>query len=162
MDPYEDRDPEDVRILWGRVAVLGGALLLAFLLGAWIGGGDEGVDPMEHRQLQDDYESLQADNEQLQEQIDQLSQGAPPENRPTVDDSDGDESTTGDDETDQTDDTEAQVYVVQSGDTLSGIAQRFYGSSDQEARERIAEANDIEPDATLQTGQELVIPPAGD
>lgn len=169
MDPYSDREPQDVQILWGRVAVLGGALLLAFLFGTWVAGGDEGVDEQEHLEIVEERDQLARENEQLQEQIDDLSQGEPPQNRPTAgddedDDSDDSGSSSGDGDSSSSDSGEgqSQVYVVRRGDTLSEVAQRFYGSSGQKARERIAEANDIEPDATLTVGQELTIPPADD
>lgn len=168
MDPYSEREPQDMQILWGRVAVLGGALLLALLLGMWLSGGDEGVDEEVHAELTRENERLAEQNEELQQQIDELSQGQPPENPPTADDdedNDDDSDTDSDSDSDSDSDGgdgESQVYVVQQGDTLSGIAQRFYGSSGKEARERIAEANGIEPDATLTVGQELTIPPADD
>lgn len=165
MDPYSDREPRDVNILWGRVAALGGALLLAFLFGTWVAGGDEGIDEQQHLETVEERDRLARENEELQEQLDQLSQGEPPQNRPTADndsdDEDGDSDSDDDDESDGSDG-QSQVYVVRQGDTLSGVAQRFYGSSGMEARERIAEANDIEPDATLTVGQELTIPPADD
>lgn len=168
MDPYSEREPQDVQILWGRVVVLGGALLLALLLGMWLSGGDEGVDQEVHAELKRENERLAEQNKELQQQIDELSQGQPPENPPTADDDedgsdDGDSTSNTDSDSDgDGGDGQSQVYVVQRGDTLSGIAQRFYGSSGEEARERIADANGIEPDATLTVGQELTIPPADD
>lgn len=168
MDPYTDREPQDVNILWGRVAALGGALLLAFLFGTWVAGGDEGIDEQQHLQTVEERDRLARENEELQEQIDQLSQGEPPANPPTADndDEDGDDSDSdsdsGDGDGSDDSDGQSQVYVVRQGDTLSGVAQRFYGSSGKKARERIAEANDLEPDSTLTVGQELTIPPADD
>lgn len=163
MDPYSDREPQDVNILWGRVAALGGALLLAFLFGTWIAGGDEGIDEQQHLETVEERDRLARENEELQEQIDQLSQGEPPQNRPTADNDGDDEDDSGSDGDGNDDsDRQSQIYVVRQGDTLSGVAQRFYGSSGQEARERIAEANDLEPDSTLTVGQELTIPPADD
>ena len=48
---------------------------------------------------------------------------------------------------------EDETYVVESGDTLWGIAQRFTTTVDA-----IVEANDLESAGDLQVGQELVIP----
>jgi LysM repeat protein len=45
------------------------------------------------------------------------------------------------------------VYLVEPGDTLLGIAAEFNSTVD-----RIAQANNIEPDAILGTGQRLIIP----
>lgn len=162
MDPYSDREPQDMHVLWGRVAALGGALLLAFLFGTWVADGSPTEDEIEasetYQELLEERNQLADDNSELEDQLDQLSRGEPPENPPTADNDsdDGD----GDSDSDDGSDEQSQVYVVRQGDTLSGVAQRFYGSSGREARERIAEANDIEPDATLTVGQELTIPPA--
>jgi LysM repeat protein len=47
-------------------------------------------------------------------------------------------------------------YVVQSGDTLSGIAERFLGSADQ--WKQIAQANDIDNPDMISVGMKLEIP----
>jgi nucleoid-associated protein YgaU len=49
-----------------------------------------------------------------------------------------------------------QTYTVQDGDTGEGISERFYGNPD--GWERIAEANDIDPDNPPQVDEELQIP----
>lgn len=51
---------------------------------------------------------------------------------------------------------EAQTYVVAGGDTLSAIAQKFYG--DPNLYTKIAEANGIENPDLINVGQELRIP----
>ncbi|MGL6236611.1 MAG: LysM peptidoglycan-binding domain-containing protein [Segniliparus sp.] len=51
---------------------------------------------------------------------------------------------------------EAQTYVVEGGDTLSAIAERFYG--DANLYGKIAEANGIANPDLINVGQELVIP----
>lgn len=174
MEPIGDREPGDMRILWGRVAALGAALLVAFLLGTWLGGGDEGVDPEEWDQLVSELEEERQRNEELNDYIDELSAGeadGQADDAPTADDA-GSDDTSDDgtgaagedgaaaDEGGEGGDAEGQVYEVRSGDSLTGIAQRFYGNTD--AYERIVEANDLDPDEPLQVGQELVIPPAED
>lgn len=50
----------------------------------------------------------------------------------------------------------AQTYVVQSGDSLSTISQKVYGTSKD--WKRIADANGISDPRTIRVGQELVIP----
>lgn len=186
MEPYDDREPAAVHVLWGRVIVLGGALVLAFVLGLLLAGdgspSEEQIRASEAFQnVAAQRDSLQTENEQLQQQLDQLSRGDAPSDAPTVADdqsgqgqsgSDGQGSDGGGtdgggggsggggDGSGGGDRDAARVYVVRQGDTLSGIAQRFYGSGGLDARERIADANGIEPDATLQVGDELTIPPA--
>jgi hypothetical protein len=51
----------------------------------------------------------------------------------------------------------SNVYVVESGDTLSSIADRFY--DDPESWRAIAEANDLADPDTLAVGTRLEIPP---
>ncbi|MBI9064748.1 MAG: LysM peptidoglycan-binding domain-containing protein [Marinilabiliaceae bacterium] len=49
-----------------------------------------------------------------------------------------------------------QKYIVQSGDTLGGIANHFYGDSSKYTL--IAEANHIKNPNSIQVGRELIIP----
>ena len=53
----------------------------------------------------------------------------------------------------------ATTYTVVSGDTLSGIAQKVYGSSAPEYQEKIQRANNMDSPDRLQLDQKLVIPP---
>jgi LysM repeat protein len=51
---------------------------------------------------------------------------------------------------------EARTYTVESGDTLWGIAERFYGDGSQ--HQSIADANGIPNPDSIRAGQRLVIP----
>lgn len=53
-------------------------------------------------------------------------------------------------------DGELTTYVVEPGDTGTGIARRLYGR--QDVWPQIAELNDLSPTATLDVGQELQVP----
>jgi nucleoid-associated protein YgaU len=53
----------------------------------------------------------------------------------------------------------ANVYQVKPGDTLGGIANKFYGSTSPEYIQRIVEANKLSSKHSLSLNQELVIPP---
>ncbi|MEB3244736.1 MAG: LysM peptidoglycan-binding domain-containing protein [Vampirovibrionales bacterium] len=53
-----------------------------------------------------------------------------------------------------------QTYVIQSGDSLQSIAQRFYGSSEDKYVLKIQEANRLESPHMIMIDQTLVIPPA--
>jgi LysM repeat protein len=52
----------------------------------------------------------------------------------------------------------ATMYTVKSGDTLGGIAHKFYGSYSPDYVARLKKANNLKGDA-LTLDQELVIPP---
>ncbi|MCE2931035.1 MAG: LysM peptidoglycan-binding domain-containing protein [Vampirovibrionales bacterium] len=52
----------------------------------------------------------------------------------------------------------ATMYTVKSGDTLGGIAHKFYGSYSPDYVARLKKANNLKGDA-LKLDQELVIPP---
>lgn len=58
----------------------------------------------------------------------------------------------------QTDSDGDIVYTVKSGDTLSEIAQSYYGSGGQGSYMKIAEANGIDDANKIQAGQQLKIP----
>jgi nucleoid-associated protein YgaU len=50
------------------------------------------------------------------------------------------------------------VYTVKAGDTLSEIAQNYYGSGIQDSYMKIAEANGLDDPNEIQAGQQLKIP----
>lgn len=54
------------------------------------------------------------------------------------------------------------VYTVQSGDTLSAIALKYYGSAGRDSYMRIAEHNNIDNPDLIRVGQQLVIPGSPD
>ncbi|MBR2069079.1 MAG: LysM peptidoglycan-binding domain-containing protein [Candidatus Gastranaerophilales bacterium] len=51
-----------------------------------------------------------------------------------------------------------EKYVVKSGDTLNGIAYRFYGKYNEAKIQEIQRINEISNPASLRVGQELIIP----
>jgi len=142
---YEDPRP---KILWGRVAVLGGAMLIAFLLGRAM--APDGIPRSDLTAARQQSEDLQAEVDQLstelrqtQRQLTQLQNSPPPAAQPSPA---PEESPT--------------LYTVQRGDTLLGLAEEFYG--DPELAVLIAEANDMSARAKLNTGDTLIIPPKPD
>lgn len=52
-----------------------------------------------------------------------------------------------------------QTYEVKSGDTLGGIAEKFYKNSGSEYLQKIQRANNMKNPNSLHLGQKLVIPP---
>lgn len=145
-----DYEPEAYggRILWGRVAVLAFVLLLAFLLGRCTAGG--GIPERELTEAQETIAQLEQENETLRQEVAALSAGQQADDPPPS----GQDS-----ETDEVDDEEqaSQTYVVQPGDSLSSIAQEFYG--DPQMYQLIVDANGIDR-SNIRVGDELVIPPS--
>lgn len=148
------------RILWGRVAFFGVALLLAFLLGR---GCASGVSQAEFEEQQQLAAQLAEEKRELEQQLEALS-GQQAENQ--EDTAEGDAASEDGDtaEGDTADaDTAAdgtRIYTVQPDDNLRSIAQRFYGDGNKHTL--ISEANGIDSDNVLQVGQELEIPPDPD
>lgn len=54
--------------------------------------------------------------------------------------------------------TTEEKYIVKKGDTLNGIAYRFYGKYDEAKINEIQRINNISNPAALSIGQELIIP----
>lgn len=142
-DYAEDEDHGPPRILWGRVAILGTALLLAFLLGR--ATAPEGVS-------QEEFDAVRRARAELEAQVEQLR--AQPVATPTPEPTPAAEDTPDEDARAEV---EGETYVVKSGDTLRGIAEQFYG--DPTLDDLIADANDITDPTQLRVGQELIIPP---
>ena len=161
---YDDAGEHyDARILWGRIVVYGVAFVLVFLLGTWWGGrGDD--DREQVVELQAQVEALQEENRDLQDTVDALSaRDDEPETDPEPVEEEPDEPANTEPEEPADPDPPApdpRTYVVESGDTLRGIAAEVYGDPDQ--WELIADANGLTRETVLTVGQELVIPPAGD
>lgn len=55
-----------------------------------------------------------------------------------------------------------EKYIVKSGDTLNGIAYRFYGKYSEAKIQEIQRINNITNPAALRVGQELIIPVSED
>lgn len=179
---HEDGYP--VRILWGRVAALAGAVVGAFVLGLAIDVGGDDEEDLEA--LRTELAEVREERDQKREQLDALSAGQDadededdeadeadeadeddadnaeadePDDDPVDDDAPEDEQVAGEPEpaTDAEPDPDAgERYEVRAGDSLYGIAERFYGDGEQLSR--IAEANGLDPSEPLPTGVELVIP----
>jgi hypothetical protein len=141
------------RVLWGRVAILGAALLLAFLIGRATGGGTEGVP-------QADYDEVVAERNDLENQVADLESDLAAAQEPTPPPASASPAAGagGEEATDPEGETEGgETYEVQPGDTLASIAAEFYG--DASLDDYLAEVNGITDPESLAVGQELTIPP---
>lgn len=149
------------RVLWGRVAFFGVALLLTFFFGRSCAAGVPEEDLEEaNRQVQEYVE----ENEQLRQEVEALSGGAAPAD-PAGENGEAGADPDGDADTEQPANNAAaadgtRTYTVQANDNLRSIAQEFYGDGNR--HELISEANGIDSDNVLQVGQELEIPPCPD
>ena len=140
--PRENRAPN---VLWGRLITLGCVLLLVFLVGRW--SAPNGADPEKVEALRADYEAAQEEIDQLKAALTQPTEQATPDPEVTVGD-----------QTDEAEDAEfnGKTYVVQSGDTMVAIADRFCG--DPAKDELIADFNGISDPTLISVGTELKIP----
>lgn len=145
---YDEWDYQDPRpkILWGRVAVLGGALLIAFFLGRAL--APDGIQPstlaasrQNVTELEQEVERLNTELRQTQRELTRLQNSPPPaEAQPSPEPTE-----------------EPVVYTVEPGDTLLGLAEEFYG--DPSLSVLIAQENGLRPTAKLNVGDSLIIPP---
>lgn len=157
-------DERPPNVLWGRVIVLGVALLLVFLLGRATGGASDS----EVEALQERVESLQAQNSQL-EAAARSRATAPPPPPPAADDgeeapdtaaspaaSDAEASPSPSPEAGGSSQTLPAEYTVQSGENFSTISRDFYGSAS--FARCIMQANEYETATSLKAGDEITIP----
>jgi LysM repeat protein len=162
LEPYEPSDPDYdwdfneeshgrgmPNILWGRVAVLAAALLLAFLAGRLTAGGGD-VSQADFNQVRDERDTAQQQVADLQQQLEEAQAQTPtpnPTSSPTTGDTGGDNTAAADVET----------YTIQSGDTLRTIAETKYG--DASLADALADYNDIVDPSSISTGDEIELPP---
>jgi nucleoid-associated protein YgaU len=152
---YELEDDYAPRVLWGRLAFFAVALLLAFILGRCTKSA--GVPQAEFNEVQAQVVELTSENTVLQQQLAAAGGGGGEEDGGDgQDDEAPTEDPDGEDETDG-EVGEGQRYTVQSGDTLTRIAEQFYG--DPRKFDLIVDANNLDSATGLRVGQELVIPP---
>ncbi|MGH2754228.1 MAG: LysM peptidoglycan-binding domain-containing protein [Actinomycetota bacterium] len=142
-------------ILWGRVAILGALILFAFLLGRMT--GSSGVPAADLEVANDEITSLEGDLSDAQDQITALeTQVTELQAADTTTDTTTDDGTTDTTDDGTSGDAAAQTYTVKSGDTLSIIAEKFYG--DASLDDFLAEANGIADPTQISVGQEITIP----
>ena len=138
---YEEASDRPPRVLWGRVIALAVFLALAFWLGRSTAPEPAGAELAE---LQQDLEEARAEIDDLERQL----AAEPAEEATPQPTSESTPVASG----------EEQTYVVKDGDTLRGIATKFYG--DPALASLIMEANGIDDAQQLSIGTELIIPPA--
>jgi nucleoid-associated protein YgaU len=156
-EPRSRKGGQMPNVLWGRIAILGALILFAFLLGRVTKSSGVPASELEAANdevaaLQDDLASAEEQIAALQTQVDDLQNAEAPLDTGT------DDGTAGTEDPSATGDANAQTYTVESGDTLTTIAEEFYG--DASLDDFIAEANDIEDPTQISVGQELTIPEA--
>ena len=161
LDPYEpdaeagyDWDEEPVadkpRILWGRVAALGGMLILAFLLGRATKG--DGVPTAELNEARQQIQTLEEENQALEDELASAPDVSGDTGTDVEDDTTTEDTTSGDTDTS----VEGKSYIVEPGDSLTTIAEKFY--DDPSLDDYLAEVNGISDPTQLAVGQELIIP----
>jgi LysM repeat protein len=163
IEPSYSEDPfsRGPRVLWGRVAALGGGLILFFLIGHWTAGGGGSSQQVTtlQRQVDQDRTTIQ----QLQQSLAAVSQS--PSTNPGAATTPGatpapqTSSTPTSTATAPATSTNGQTYKVKAGDTLGSIAAKFYGRTNHDLVVLIEQANGM-VDATIRPGQTLTIPPA--
>jgi nucleoid-associated protein YgaU len=165
FDSHEDYDwdyeggrdrAQPMNILWGRVAVLGALLLVAFLAGRAMAGGGDGIPASELAAARDNIETLTAENDSLRGDVATLeTQVAELESAAAVAPTD---TTAGDAvaEDPAADIGTFQEYTVKPGDTLTLIAEKFY--DDASLDNYLAEVNNIDDPTSMHAGDVLKIP----
>lgn len=177
MAEYEYDDGADYggRVLWARIIVFAIIALSVFVLGRCTKGS--GVDQAELAQVTADRDTLRDANDRLESTVEELNArireltsqqstgagtGTPGTGTPGTPASPGGTPgpTTPSDAASGPAPVGGETYVVQPGDTLSGIANQVYG--DPTKFGLIAQANGITDSNPLQVGQSLTIPPNPD
>jgi nucleoid-associated protein YgaU len=140
---YEDEPNRHGKVLWGRIIALIVALLVAFLVGRATAGGGSSISPAAYAKVKRDLAIARAKATRTNQTP--LAGQATPTPSPSPDASETTAAAGG------------TTYTVKSGDTLRGIAQKFYG--DASLTDLIAQANNITDPTLVHEGTELTIPP---
>ena len=141
---YGDEQPKGNNILWGRLVALGAVLLITFFLGR--ASAPDGVDPARVTAVQDDLEEANDTIEELEAALNAQPVETPEPTETVIVEDDPAEDETFD----------GKIYVVQSGDRMTTIAERFCGDAGE--AQTIAEFNGLSDPSLIRPGQELRIP----
>lgn len=141
---YGDEQPKNKNVLWGRLAALAGVLLITFFLGR--ASAPNGIPQEQFDELRAELNDAEGKIEELEVAL-QQPEPEPTETPVTVD-GEGEDTTI--------DEGDYDLYVVQSGDTMRGIAETFCG--DPTVDDVIADYNGIADPTILSVGTELKIP----
>jgi hypothetical protein len=142
-DEWEYESEPRGRILWGRIVALLIALLVAFLVGRATAGGGGGVPQAAYDRVKRNLATARA-------QIANQNEGGPTvTGSPTASPSPSVSTTAAG--------TGGRTYIVKNGDTLRGLAIKFYG--DPSLVDLIAQANNITDPTLVHQGTKLIIPP---
>jgi LysM repeat protein len=136
-------------ILWGRVAVLGAALLLAFLLGRLTAGGGD-VSREDFNQVRAERDDARQEVADLQAQLDEAQQTTPTPDATQTTEGTGEEG-------EEQPAAEVETYTIAEDDTLRTIAEDFY--DDASLADALAEYNDIVDPSIISVGDTIEIPP---
>ena len=142
---YEEPRDRGPKVLWGRIIALAALALVAFWLGRSSASGS--ASETELTETKTRLQQAQGEIDDLEAQLRALNAAEGAEEGSPSPSPEATEAAAGGEE---------QTYVVKSGDTLRGIAQRFY--CDASLDDVIAEANGIDDPAELSVGAELIIP----
>lgn len=130
------------QVLWGRVLIIGGVLVLAFVVGILIGGsGSDGVSRDAYNDAISQRDKAEQEREQLKQDLQLARSTTPPSTEAT----------------DSSSDSQTQTYTVKDGDTWASISKKFYG--DSSLASEIWDANNMTKDTKLKVGMTLEIPP---
>lgn len=140
-DEWESETAPRGRILWGRLIALAVALLIAFLVGRATAGGGGGVSAAQYSKVKSDLAAARA----------QLANRVTPAATPSTSPSPSPSAST------TPGAASGRTYVVKPGDTLGGIAEKFYG--DVSLVDLILRANHISDPTLVHQGTKLIIPP---
>ncbi len=155
-EPRSEPRSLEARVLWGRVATAVVVVLIAFGAGRCTAGG---VPEDEVAELEGQVTALQSANDDLRSQVSDLDEQLreAPAVTPTPSPSPAEPTATEPSAPDPVEGAAGGTWTVESGDTLHAIAIAVYG--DRTKAQLIAEANGLQPGATLQIGQVLQLPP---
>ena len=154
---YELEDDYAPRVLWGRLAFFLLALVLAFVAGRAC--APAGVPEDDFKAEQQNVLTLQSENAVLEQQLEAANDRSNAGNNGGnggENNNDGGGAQPTDAPTEDTIPSGGDRYTVQENDTLTTIAEEFYG--DPMKFDLIVDANNLSDDTPLRVGQELVIP----